>query len=304
MTQSARSRSARRDEVRQLAARQHGVVSRQQVYVLGVTRWAVTAEVRAGRWKSLGRQTLLVLAVESPTPRLADFYRAVFEVGADAAIDGVSALQAAGLAGYDETAVPVSVSKGSRFSRPAGVHVHETRRRRREDLVGIGLPRVRAHVAAVRGSLWARTNRQGALVLVMAVQQRIARVPDIADAFQAVKRHRRRGFLLAVLRDIADGAQAMGELDFARLCRRRGLPKPDRQVVRRGRDGRVYLDVFWDRWRSSQIHDTIRQNDLTVEGESVLRVPVVGLRDCPDTYLEQLEALLRRSGWTGHTRAA
>ncbi len=147
-------------------------------------------------------------------------------------------------------------------------------------------------------------------MLIMTAQQRIATVADISVALDAVRRHQRRRFLRAVLADIADGVQSMGELDFARLCRSAGLPEPDRQVVRRGPRGRAYLDAYWDEWgvvveiegihhewESNQVGDTLRQNELTLRSDAVLRVPVVGLRDQAGPYLEQLRTLLIRRGW-------
>ena len=145
----------------------------------------------------------------------------------------------------------------------------------------------------------------------MTVQQRIAPVSEIGAVMETVRRHRRRRFLLAVLADIGDGVQSIGELDFPRLCRSSGLPEPDRQVVRRGSRGRCYLDAYWDRWKviaemegihhdweTNQISDTMRQNELTLDA-AVLRIPVVGIRDCAAPYLDQLRALLRRRGWPG-----
>ncbi|MGH3423844.1 MAG: hypothetical protein ACRDO8_03890, partial [Nocardioidaceae bacterium] len=302
----------RRALVRDRAETQQGVMSRSQLYALGLTRAEVRAEIGAGRWHRLGRQTVFVLdraTIENPP--LAKFWWAVFEVGADAAIDGVSALIAAGLEGYRQDVIQVSVSKSERYSRPKGVRVYETRRRQPGDVVGAGLPRVHPYVGAVRGALWAQTRRQAALVLIMTVQQRLARAVDVTEAFGAVRRHRWRRFLRAVLADVTDGVQAMGELDFARACRRRGLPEPDRQQVRKGRGGRVYLDVRWTRWgvvaeiegiqhewASAQIPDTLRQNDVTIDGDALLRVPVLGFRDRPDPYLDQVEAMLRKAGWS------
>lgn len=51
-------------------------------------------------------------------------------------------------------------------------------------------------------------------------------------------------------------------------------------------------------WAAQQVPDTLRQNDLTVGGDAVLRIPVLGFRDCPDPYLDQVAAMLRRAGWT------
>ena len=293
-----------------VALAQAGVVSRRQLYAAGLTRGMVTAELRGGRWHRLGRQSLFVLdAALSPHPDLARAWWAVLEVQGGAALDGVSALQVAGLTGFDTELVQVSVHKSDHYCRPRGVRVYETRRRRPADLVGSGLPRVRPEIAAVRAALWATTNRQAALVLIMTVQQRLASAAQLAEVFETVRRHQRRKFLLAVLGDISDGVQSMGELDFARLCRNARLPEPSRQAVRRGARGRVYLDAYWDEWNvvveidgvhheweTNQIADTLRQNELTLAADAVLRIPVVGLRDCPEPYLRQLAALLRSRG--------
>lgn len=271
----------------------------------------VAAEVRAGRWHSLGRQSLFVLdSATSPDPALSRLWWAVLEVGGQAAVDGVSALQFAGLRGFEQPQIQVSVHKSGFYVKPQGVRVYETRRRLPDDLVESGLPRVRADIAAVRGALWAATNRQAALIMIMSVQQRLATGKDLVEAFATVRRHPRRRFLRSVLADVTDGVQSMGELDFARLCHRAGLPEPSRQVVRQ--QGRVYLDASWDtydvvveiegvhhEWESNQVADTFRQNTLTLDRSAVLRIPVVALRDCPEPFLRQLGSLLRSRGWQG-----
>jgi len=288
-------------------------MTRRQLYRMGLTRWMVEAEVRAGRWHRLGSQTLFVLdAAVCPDPELARRWWAVLEVGRHAAIDGVSALQHAGLQGFTQPLIQVSVSKSGYYGRPSGVRVYETRRRTPDDVISLGLPRVRPAVAAVRGALWATSNRQAALILIMSVQQRIVTAADLCAALGAVRRHHRRRFLSAVLMDIADGVHSMGELDFARLCRAARLPEPDRQVIRRSGRGRAYLDAYWDayavvaeiegihhEWESNQVADTLRQNELTLSADAVVRIPVVGLRDCPDPYFAQLRKLMRRRGWIG-----
>ena len=103
------------------------------------------------------------------------------------------------------------------------------------------------------------------------------------------------------MRDIAFGAQSLGELDFARLCRARGLPEPSRQVVRQTPAGRIYLDVGWDefdlvveidgaqhRWGLAVTTDNLRQNDITLSGDRVLRIDVIGLRLETDRFLDQV----------------
>lgn len=296
--------------VREVALGQGGVMTRRQLYRAGLTRWMVAAEVRSGRWHRLGAQTLFVLdAAVAPEPSVSRRWWAVLEVGGQAAVDGVTALQAAGLQGYEQRPLQVSVRKSGCHANPQGVRVYETRRRDADDVVGTGLPRVRPAVAAVRGALWATSNRQAALIMIMSVQQRLVPATELSETFATVRRHHRRHYLRAVLADLADGAQSMGELDFARPCRAAGLPEPSRQVIRQGSRGRVYLDAYWDAWQvvveiegihheweSAQLSDTLRQNDLTLDA-AVLRIPVVALRDNPAPYLRQLGELLRRRGW-------
>jgi very-short-patch-repair endonuclease len=169
-----------------------------------------------------------------------------------------------------------------------------------------GLTTTRPDVAAVRAAMWARSDRAGATVMAMAVQQRLATGADVLLEAKRLNRHKRRPLILAVAKDIATGAQALSELDFAALCRRRRLPEPTRQRVRRGAHGRAFLDVSWDELNvavevegahhdapENAVDDALRQNALTIGRLGVLRVPVLGLRTCPDLFMDQVESMLR-----------
>lgn len=267
------------------------------------------AELKAGRWAAHHRQTVAVHT--GVLSEQASWWSAVFEVGAGAALDGSTALRAAGLEGFADT-LHVSMPKSSRPRRPRGVVVHETRRRRPGDLIQVGIPRVRPPIAAIRAALWARSDRQAALVLAMSVQQRITTPDALTEAFSAVRRHRRRRFVGQVLVDLSTGAQSIGELEFARLSRKFGLPEPDRQVRRRGPDGMFHLDVHWSPYdvvveiegihhleAAQALADASRQNELTIGNKRVLRIPVIGLRVSPGHYLTQVARLLRAGGWPG-----
>ena len=144
----------------------------------------------------------------------------------------------------------------------------------------------------------------------MAVQQRLVTVDALVDAMADVKRHRRRRLLLAVLGDLRDGAQSLGELDFARLCRGAKLPEPDRQVLHDHGHGRVFVDAEWTEFglvveidgihhaeAPALIADALRQNDLTNDRSIVLRFPVLGLRTDPDRFLTQIRTALLSLGW-------
>ena len=97
------------------------------------------------------------------------------------------------------------------------------------------------------------------------------------------------------------GVQSLGELDFARMCRARGLPEPSRQVVRRGPRGRIYLDVRWEDSRLvveidgaqhreglNMTADNLSRNAVTLQHDRVLRIDLVGLRLYEDEYLRQV----------------
>lgn len=301
-------RSMRRRRVERLAAGQAGVVSRRQVYALGITRWEVRASLRAGRWRSLSPQSL-----EVPAGSMTDhgrFWVAVFEGGPRAFVDGVSALQVAGLRKFDQELVRVSVPRGARVRRARGIDIRQTRRWDVTDLAsGSGVPRSRPEVAAVRAALWARSNRQAALILTMAVQQGLCVPEGLAREFLRIRRDRRRSLVQAVILDLMGGVRSLGELDFARECRRRGLPEPSRQVLRRGPHGTYYLDVIWDEWgvvveidgiqhswAQNVVSDALRQNDVSLEGAVVLRLPLLGLRVAADDFFEQIEKALRGAG--------
>lgn len=290
-----------------VAADHDGVLSREQLRLLGLSKGHLRTQMRAGRWSAHGRQAVAVHT--AGLGQRARWRVAVLEVGAEAALDGVSALQAAGLSGYDEPTVHVSVPKGAHPRRLPGVQVHETRLRRPTDVIPAGISRVRPEVAAVRAALWARSDRQAALMVVMAVQQRLTTAQAVQRALGGIRRHRRRPFLNTILRDVIDGAQALGELDFARMCRARGIPAPTRQVVRRGPRGRVYLDAYWDKYRlvveiegihhgaaSTQIADALRQNSLSLRRDTVLRIPLLGLRVAPDEFMQQVAEALAGGG--------
>jgi len=290
-----------------LALQQGDVVSRRQVYLLGVSRAQVRAQLRARRWGRVGRQSLVTHG--GPLPELGRHWAAVFEAGPRAFIDGASALRLAGLKGFDVDRIRVSVPRGTKIYRAAGLNIRQTRRWCRDDMEPRGVPRTRPAVAAVRAALWAATDKQAALVLTMTVQQGLATAESIGKEMLKVRRDRRRGLVQAVILDLLGGVRSLGELDVARECRRRRLPEPSRQVVRRGRNGHYYLDVYWDEWglvveidgiqhawASHVVGDAIRHNDLTLEGLTVLRLPLLGLRVERDAFFAQIEHALASRG--------
>lgn len=297
------------------AATQAGVVSRDQLAEMGITSAEVAANVAARRWQPVGGESVCVHT--GPLREESQWWAAVFEGGPRAFLDGESALVAAGLEHYRPRAIRVSVPRGARIRHlPAcdfGVDIRQTRRWDPDDLhPGRGIPRTRVEVAAVRAALWALTDKQASYVLTLVVQQRLTTAERLATEMLRVRRDKRRTLLHHVVLDLLGGVRSLGELEVARECRRRGLPEPTRQVVRRGRNGTYYLDLVWEEWgvvvevdgihhswATQVVGDALRQNDVSLQREVVLRLPLLGLRVAPDEFFAQIEQALADRGCPG-----
>ncbi|GAA1142726.1 DUF559 domain-containing protein [Nocardioides aquiterrae] len=294
--------------LRRLAAEQGGVVSRRQAYELGVTRWEIRGAVRAQRWQLLNDQT--VCLHNGDVSLAGHHWAAVLQGGPSAQLDGASSLIASGLRRFDVDRIRVSVPRGSRVRRTSRYDIRQTRRWSADDLAPGGIPRTRVEVAAVRAALWARNDKQATYVLTLVVQQGLARPETIGVELLRIRRDRRRLLLHAVVNDLLDGARSLGELDVGREMRRRGLPAPARQVLRRDRAGRYYLDLYWPdlrlvvevdgihhAWAENVVGDALRQNALALDGDTVLRLPLLGLRLEPDAFFAQVESAMLAAGW-------
>ena len=289
------------------AAAQGGVLSRPQLYALGVTRWEIRGHVRGHRWQLIGDQS--VCLHNGAVADRGHWWAAVFQGGPRACLDGASALIASGLERFDLDRVRVSVPRGARIRRTRRYDIRQTRRWSADDIVRTGIPRTRVEVAAIRAALWAASDRQATYLLTLVVQQGLATADQIGHELLRVRRDKRRRLLHAVVNDLLDGARALGELDVARELRRRGLPAPERQVLRKDRRNRYYLDLYWPRWHlvveidgihhawaENVVGDALRQNALTLDGDTVLRLPLLGIRLCPDDFFAQIEQALVAGG--------
>ncbi len=255
-------------------------------------------------WTAAGCHTLCI-GTDVPQGR-GRWWWALWESGAHAVLDGVTALLAAGLQGWDERAIHVTVGHRAHVRSLPGVVHHHLRRpgETSTDIVTAGLRRTKPDLATIRAAQWAPTDRQAATIIAMTVQQRLVAPATLMRRWSRMRRGPRRQLIDEVIQDVCNGAHSMNELDFAKVCRRRGLPEPTRQAVRRGHNGRVYLDVLWDDLElhveiqgaqhlqgTAGIDDALRTSDLGLQSSALvsLQVPVLGLRSCPDLFLDQIE---------------
>lgn len=299
----AERRARRRRIAKDLARRHGGVVRRQALAAHGISPEEVRTELRVGFWHRAGTHTLSIDASEPHG--VGRFWWALWESGPRAVLDGASALIWCGLTGWSEKDVWVSVPRNATLRKVPGIE-----RRYARDLGPVNrlrLPHAVPAAAVVRAAQRAVSDTQAATLLAMTVQQRIARPDDILDFWATVGASPRRDFLEVVIQDVCNGAHSLNELDVARLCRQRGFPEPTRQQVRQGRNGRVYLDIYWDDLGVHlEIHgahhfhglkgvdDAVRSNDQAIRhaGDIQLQLPVLGLRTRPEVFMDQIgEAL-------------
>lgn len=304
-TTPRRARSTTRGELAREAASGTGsVLSRPLLRAAGLTYVDVRSEVAAGRWRTHGLQTVAVHCGELTEEE--HRWRVLWETGEEVAdIDGVTALHAAGLRNYTDEAIHVSVVHRCAVKKVPGAKLHKVIRRVPDELVGAGLPRTRPAVAALRAAYWAASDRQAALILLMTVQQRLATPEQIKVRSKQLRGRKRRRFIKDVVGYLADGVQSLGELDFTKLCRARGLPEPTRQAVVEGPRGRMYLDVRWEEHslvveidgvqhrEGLQVSaDNLSRNEVTLQDGKVLRIDLIGLRLYEDEFMDQVERAL------------
>jgi hypothetical protein len=269
------------------------VLSREQLAQLGVGRDVVRHEVRARRWRLLGRAVVLH---RGPMTEGQRHWVAVLHLGDASALYGLTALTAQGFKGWERAEVHVVTPHGSRLRRLPWMEVHVSRRLEPPAIHPARRPSMcRVPRAAVDAASDLPNPRWACGLLAATVQQRLASAEQLRDELKRRIRARYRKVMRAAVEDIAGGAHALGELDLVSLCRRHGLPEPARQVVRTDVDGRRrYLDARFPRRGGGFVvvevdgalhlrqdtwwEDQSRQNAITLNGDLVLRYPSVVLR--------------------------
>jgi hypothetical protein len=297
-----------------LLLRQEGVLSRRQA--LGhYSRKAVEHRLTSRRWQ-VAHPGVYVTHTGPMTVRQRWWVALLAAGGGGAALlGGPSALAVLGMRGLDSWPIHVVVDDDRRRRRlPAGVVLHRTRYLPLEDQRRWRRPPcttpARSLVDAAR---WASSDRDAVAVIAAGFQQRMVEAADLTDALDRMTHIKRRRLIVAAVADAAGGAESIAEVDFARLCRRHGLPEPSRQAVRVDAAGRRrYRDVYFDRWRlqveidggqhmqvSSWYADMRQHNEIIIAGVRLLRFPAWMIRYKPDEAAAQLRAALTAAGWRG-----
>ena len=228
-----------------IAAGQSDVVSRRQLYDVGVTRGVIRAQVDAQRWTWRTSSVLTTTTGElSWGQRL---WLAVLHCGPGAAIGGLTAGQVHGLRNWSRDDVTVVVPDDLVFDEIEGLHIFRSRRpiqSWRDSRTA--LPLLRIEPAILLFGAYDRSLRTGQGVLAAAVQQGLTTPHRLGDALALMRPLRRARHFRATLHDLGAGAQSVAEIDVRRACRRFNVAAPSSQMPRVDRSGRRrWTDCEW-----------------------------------------------------------
>lgn len=275
--------------------------------VRGVSPDRIRAQLEAGRWRRWGHAIALH---NGPLTREQQWFVARAHGGPQALLTGFTAAEAFGLRGWQRDQVDLLVPLGARrdAGSPVSFRLHRVRNWegvRRHGHAPVHRPADALLVAAASFP----SPRPACGLLTAAVQQRVTSAAALTDALDRASRTRHRRLLRSAVADIAQGAQALSEIDFVRLCRRYGLPVPEQQAIRRERSGRRrYLDATWRRPDGRVVvvevdgalhldqqrwwDDQHRQNEIVLSDAIVLRFPSVVVRTQPEVVAAQIRRAL------------
>lgn len=297
------------DSLAELAGRQAGVLTRNQLAGTGMTVAQLKAAVAARRWQTFGR-TVVVLH-NGPLSPIQREWVAVLLPAKPAALAGLSAAAAAGLRGFEPEQVHVVVPHDTHTGVPAWVKLHESRRFAEIDIAeGSAPPRTGTARALIDAATWSARPRRACAILCAGVQQRLTTAARLEAELAAAGSVRHVGIMRTILGDIGGGGHTLAEIDLAPLARKAGLSAPRRQRFRREHDGKVrWLDVEFDLPDGTVLvveidgrghlevetwlDDSDRQNEVVIDGRTVLRFPSITVRLSGPRVIDQLARMRR-----------
>jgi hypothetical protein len=277
------------------------VLSRRELRELGISAAAERAQVKARRWQRVGRAVVLH---NGPVSRPEREQAALISCGPRAAFTSFTAVARCGLTGWERDDIHVLVPAGTRRPAFPRLVMHRVVEWTPTDLIEsrqLHRPAL-AFALATEGLANARF---ACALLAAGVQQRLVVASSLHEALDRWPKLRHHRALRLALFDIEQGAHALSEIDFVRLCRRYGLPTPVMQAVRREPSGRRrYLDALWRDAHGrelaaevdgalheaprARISDELRQNEVVIGGTPVLRYSTVLMRCEPALVADQL----------------
>ncbi|GAA2651938.1 hypothetical protein Adu01nite_57340 [Paractinoplanes durhamensis] len=272
----------------------------------------VRGHLRQCRWRRICRGVLL--AENGRLRRDQQLWVAVLVAGRGGRLAGAAAAIEGGVQGLRnepiDVLVPAERGRSIRLPRlPADmvqVRVHRTTVLPANHQHVGQPPRTTVARAVIDGAAWAGSDDEARFLITRAHQQGRVTVDELRAVYDVLPRVRRRRLITTTVADIAGGATALSEIDLLALCRRHRLPTPDLQVRRTDEAGRNrFVDAHWANARllvevdgshhmevRQWTDDMLRQNQIWISGDRILRFPASLVRSDPVAVAGQIRAAL------------
>ena len=287
-------------------AAQAGVLSRERAQREPHLAW----RLRMGVWRAYGD---VVVTHNGPLTDAQKAWVAVLGCGPGAVLAASSALVASGVRVRAPAVPQVLVPFTRHVPNLPDVDVRRTRVLGAPDVDRYRQPpRLRVPRAAVDAASLMAVPDDVRAVICAPVQQRRATCSELRHAVLRLGPLSGRALVLRTLDELELGATGVHEQRFTRIVRRNGLPEPTRQVLRKRRDGRSFLDVVWEQFSlhveidglthlavTQWVDDLDRANELEIaKRECRLRFPGHLLMEREERVVDQLRRALISGGWT------
>ena len=297
-----------------LAARQSGVIERQQALRAGLRPDVIDGLVRTGRWQRMRRGVYATFSGEPS--RNARLWAVLLRAGPGSVLSHRTAAALYGLTPDPGDPIHLIVPRDRQPRRIAGVIVHRLDRAAAARQPALLPPRTWIEDTVLDLVTAAGTPDEAFGWVFRATGQQLTTAGRLRAAAAGRPALRWRIQLAQCLTDMADGVSSNLELRYVRIVERpHGLPQALRQV-RIVRDGRVrYLDNLYraqlvcveldgraahpigERWR-----DYRRDNAGATDGVITLRYGWSDVTGQPCRVAAQVAAVLAQRGWPGRPR--
>jgi predicted transcriptional regulator of viral defense system len=301
------------DGIAELALRQAGSISRQQLLDAGLNPQLIIRRIERNRWQQLYRGVYATFT--GPPPRETWLWAAVLRAGNGAVLSHQTAAELHGLIDAPAESIFVTVPSTRRITTP-GIVIRMSGRVAQSTQPNREPPRTTLEETVLDLAQLARSFDDACGWITRACGRRLTTEEKLRAALASRKKMRWRTELDDVLAAAGDGIHSVLEYRYVRdVERAHGLPR-SRHQVRVVIDGKtVYRDAYYEeyqvaveldgrlahpddeRWRDSQ-----RDNKARAQGVQTCRY---GWRDvygnpC-ETALLQAQ-ILRQHGWRGSPR--
>jgi hypothetical protein len=296
---------------RELAAFQHGVLSRAQALESGMGPGTVDWRLRGGHWRRLQRG---VYATFTGQPdREATLWAALRRAGPDAVLSHWTAAELSTLTSTPSALIHVTVPRHQHVRPIPGVAIHRSSRADQARHPALAPPRTRIEETALDLAGCSRDLEDALNWLTRACAARLTTPDRIRVALRQRARMRWRRDLMAGLDDIGEGAHSSLELRYVRRVERPHHLPPAQRQVRTVRGQRTeYKDVLYaefgvgvetdgavahpmeSRWR-----DQHRDNASATDGIITLRYNWADVTQRPCQVAAEVATLLQQRGWPG-----